>query len=348
MENISRRGLRAFRSAALLTAVLSCGSASAWYDDGKVLLTGGVVTIDGAGGGGITPWATISGYGTRDGVNGGVHYTFAYLPDYSLNSYGLTFGFWDRLELSYTNSALPTGSTFDTVGLVNSILGDSLDLGIEPWNTTIKMDIYGAKLRLFGDAVYNSHSLIPQVAIGGFYKENKNAALLDTLQANKAKDWEAYVVATKILFPISTLFSVTGRYTAANQTGLTGFGGPDGDKKEMRLEVSIAHLLSKNTAIGFEYAQHGDNLDGKSVKLGALDVSGITQLLQGLPGIGGLVNVGGLGDALTQKKESDWYDLFFAYAPNKNLSFTVAYAMLGNITLTPNQSGLYLSMHATF
>ena len=38
----------------------------------------------------------------------------------------------------------------------------------------------------------------------------------------------------------------------------------------------------------------------------------------------------------------------FAYAPNKNLSFTIAYAMLGNITLTPNQSGLYLSMHATF
>ena len=41
------------------------------YNDGKVLLTGGVVTIDGAGGGGITPWATISGYGTRDGINGG-------------------------------------------------------------------------------------------------------------------------------------------------------------------------------------------------------------------------------------------------------------------------------------
>ena len=31
------------------------------------------------------------------------------------------------------------------------------------------MDIYGAKLRLFGDAVYNWQNLIPQVAIGGFY-----------------------------------------------------------------------------------------------------------------------------------------------------------------------------------
>ena len=88
---------------AIMAAGAFCGTANAgFYNDGKVLLTGGVVTIDGAGGGGITPWATISGYGTRDGINGGLHYTFAYLPNYSLNSYGATFGFYDRFELSYT------------------------------------------------------------------------------------------------------------------------------------------------------------------------------------------------------------------------------------------------------
>ena len=50
---------------------LALCSSPAWsfYDDGKVLLTGGVGMIDGAGGGGITPWATIAGYGTRDGIN---------------------------------------------------------------------------------------------------------------------------------------------------------------------------------------------------------------------------------------------------------------------------------------
>lgn len=330
--------------AAALGACLSLFSTSSWaqYNDGKVLLTGGVGMIDGAGGGGITPWATITGYGTRDGINGGIRYTYASLPDYSLNALGVAFGFYDRLELSYSRQVLPTGQTFDTVGLVLDLLNGA-GAGIEPFNTTIKMDVYGAKLRLFGDAVYNSQSLIPQVAIGGFYKENKNEALLKTLQANKTKDWEGYVAATKIFFPISTLFNVTARYTSANQTGLTGFGGGDENDKEIRFEGSIAHLLNKRTAFGVEYAQHGDNLDGRSIALGAngnIDLTPVTNLLSGL----GL----SLGDTLTQLDESDWVDVFFAYAPTKNLSITAAYAMLGNITLTPDQHGFYLSLHATF
>ncbi|MGJ8669508.1 MAG: DUF3034 family protein [Oceanococcus sp.] len=325
---------------ALITIGLLCaGQASAdIINSGKVLATGGVITVDGAGGGGISPWATISGYGTRDGINAGLHYTWVYLPDYTLNSYGVTAGFYDRLELSWAQSVLPTGSTFDTVGLAADAAG--LDLGIDPFNTTIKMDIYGAKLRLFGDAVYTSDSWIPQVSIGGLYKENKNPQLLNTLQAAKSKDWEAYAVATKIFFPISTLVSVAGRYTNANQTGLTGFGGPDGDDKELRFEVSIAHLLAKNTAFGFEYQQHGDNLGGRSVQAAGLDLTPATGLLSGL----GL----GTGATLTQLPEDDWYDMFFAYFPNKNLSFVIAYAMLGNITLTPEQHGFYMSVHATF
>lgn len=317
-------------------------SSLAQYDAGKVLLTGGVGMIDGAGGGGITPWATITGYGTREGINGGIRYTFAYLPDYSLNSLGVAIGFYDRLELSYARQVLPTGSTFDTVGLVLDLLNGA-GTGIEPFNTTIKMDVYGAKLRLFGDAVYNSQSLIPQVAIGGFYKENKNKNLLKTLQANKTDDWEGYIAATKIFFPISTLFNVTARYTSANQTGLTGFGGGDENDKEIRFEGSIAHLLNKRTAIGVEYAQHGDNLGGRSIALGNrgnIDLTPVTNLLSGL----GL----SIGDTLTQYEENDWIDVFFAYAPSKNLSLTVAYARLGDITLTPEQHGFYLSMHATF
>ncbi|MCK5771005.1 DUF3034 family protein [Algiphilus sp.] len=326
---------------------LALCSSPAWsfYDNGKVLLTGGVGMIDGAGGGGITPWATIAGYGTRDGINGGIRYTFAYLPDYSLNTIGAQIGFYDRLELSYTRSVLPTAGTFDTVGLVLSALNGA-GAGIEPWNTTIKMDVFGAKLRLFGDAVYDSHSLIPQVAIGGFWKSNDNEQLLNTLGAAESEDWEGYIAATKIFFPISTLFNITARYTSANQTGLTGFGHQNGigraddNDKEVRLEGSIAHLLNKRMAIGVEYAQHGDNLDQRSIQLLGIDLTAVTNLLDGL-------NLD-LGDALTQKDESDWVDVFFAFAPSKNYSITMAYAMLGNITLTPEQHGFYVSLHATF
>ncbi|HKY90354.1 MAG TPA: DUF3034 family protein [Nevskiaceae bacterium] len=338
MKGIRGRTLRNLLGA---TALLTSGGAhaSGLLNDGKVFLTGGVVTVDGAGGGGITPWATITGYETRDGINGGLHYTFVYLPDYSLNSYGAAVGFYDRFELSYTHSTLPTGSTFDTVGLLADTLG--IETGIEPFNTTIGLNVYGAKLRLIGDAVYTSDSLIPQIAVGGFYKKNDSKELLRTLQADKSKDWEAYICATKVYLAYSTLLNVTARYTSANQTGLTGFGGPDGNDKEVRWEGSVAFLLTKNTAIGGEFQQHGDNLDGVGVDLNGLDTGGL------LGTVVDAVGLDRLNQTLTQY-EDDWYDLFFAYAPNKNLSFTMAYAMLGNITLTPDQHGFYFSLHATF
>ena len=61
----------------------------------------------------------------------------------------------------------------------------------------------------------------------------------------------------------------------------------------------------------------------------------------------GVANTAQLEDTLTQK-ESDWLDLFFAYAHNKRISFVIAYAILGDITLTPDQHGFYFSTHLTF
>ena len=215
------------------------------------------------------------------------------------------------------------------------LVGGGGNQGIEPFNTTIKMDVIGAKLRLFGEAIYDSDNLIPQVAVGAFYKKNKNKALLKTLGAAEAEDWEAYIAATKIFFPINTLVNVTARYTSANQTGLVGFGGPDGNEKELRWEASLAYLLNKRTAIGAEYAQHGSNLG--DIHLGNQDASTLA----------GTGLTPSLGRTLKQK-ESDWVDVFVAYFPSKNLSFTLAYAMLGDITITPDQNGFYLSAQASF
>ncbi|HSW13139.1 MAG TPA: DUF3034 family protein [Solimonas sp.] len=335
-----------FHSCAALigaAAALYGGAASAagFYNDGKVFLTGGVFTVDGAGGGGAVPWATITGYETKDGINGGVAYTYANLPALQLNVFGGAVGFYDRFELSYATHNLSLNlSNLDTVALAAEAAG--LELGTDPWNSTLKMDVYGAKLRLFGDAVYTSDSWIPQVAIGGLYKENKSKELVATLGAAESKDWEAYVAATKVFFPLSTLVNLTVRYTSANEIGLTGFGvceqgGECKNDKEFRFEASIAHLLTKNTAIGAEYQQHGGNLDGRSVDIAGLNLTGLTNLLGG-----------GISDALKQEKEGDWKDFFFAYAPNKNLSFVLAYLMLGNISVAPDQNGYYLSVHATF
>ncbi len=340
------------RQLSVLAALFAVsGAASAGiYNDGKVLATGGVSMTDGAGGGGITPWATITGYETRDGINGDIHYTYVHLPSYDLNSGGVAVGLWDRVELSYTNDSLPTGSTYDTVGLatttVNTALGglgvSALDTGIEPFNTTVRMNVFGAKVRVFGEAIYDSDNLIPQVAVGAFYKVNSNKALLKTLGADKSKDFEIYASVTKIFFPISTLINLTGRYTSANQTGLVGFGGPDGNHRTFRFEGSIAYLLNKGTAIGAEYAMHKNNLDGAL----NLKVAGLNLDTTNNPVLAGALST--LTGPTLSQKESDWRDAFIAFFPSKNLSITMAYAMLGNIVLTPHQDGYYISLQASF
>ena len=99
---------------------------------------------------------------------------------------------------------------------------------------------------------------------------------------------------------------------------------------------------------GAEEAQHGKALDEVGVNVNGLDLEGIlaalpVDLLDNL----GVANTAQLEDTLTQK-ESDWLDLFFAYAHNKRISFVIAYAILGDITLTPDQHGFYFSTHLTF
>lgn len=348
MKRVKEGTRRFLQCAALLGAGLASSAAHAdWYNDGKVLLTGGVFTVDGAGGGGAVPWATISSYATRDGINGSAGFTYVNLPALQVSFYGANVGFYDRLELFYTTARLSLNlPNLQTVALAAEAAG--LDIGTDPWNSTIKMDTYGAKLRLFGDAVYTADSWIPQVALGYLHKDNKSAELMHTLGANKSDDYEVFLAATKVLFPISTLVNLTARYTSANQIGLTGFGECSGagqnlkctNDKEVRMEVSVAHLVAKNTAIGFEWQQHGDNLDGKSVKVGDLPLDGLANVLG--------VALPGLESTLTQKKEGDWFDLFMAYAPNKNISFVVAYLMFGNIAVAPDQNGFYFSTHLTF
>lgn len=347
MKGMHRGSVRFLKGAAIIAAACASAPASAgFYNDGKVFLTGGVFTVDGAGGGGAVPWATITGYGTRDGINGGIGFTYVSLPNYDLNFIGGSVGFYDRFELSYVNVKLSTD--LPIVDLVGLIAGDTN--GLDAWNSQLHMQTFGAKLRLFGDAVYTSDSWIPQVAIGALWKENDTPEFVGFLQGAETKDYEVYLAATKIFFPLSTLVNVTARYTSANQIGLTGFGvcytgGTEPrdceNEKELRWEVSIAHLLNKQFAIGAEWQQHGDNLDGKSINLSGIDLTAVTNLL-------GAVGLDNVEDALTQQDESDWFDFFFAYAPSKNYSITLAYLMLGNIAVAQDQNGLYLALHATF
>src|SRR5271163_207592 len=110
------------------------------FESGKFLATGGVSQIEGAGGGGLVPWALITGYGTRDAIGANVHDTQIFLRDYQLNSTGAAIGLYDRVELSYDHLWFDTRST-----------GRVLGIGA---GYTFQENVLGAKVKLVGDAVY--------------------------------------------------------------------------------------------------------------------------------------------------------------------------------------------------
>jgi hypothetical protein len=263
---------------------------------GKLRLTRGISTIEGQGGGGLTPWALVTGDETDRGIGATAHVTGVELPDYSFLSFGAAVGLFDRLELSYTRQE------FDTQDV-----GAALGLG---QGFTFGQDIWGAKLRLAGDAVYDQDRWLPQIAVGATWKQNDQGTVVQAIGASDDEGWEAYASGTKILFDKSLLLSGTLRWTNANQTGLLGYGGDLNDDHELQAEASAGFLLSRNLVVGGEYRMKPDNL-------------GIA-------------------------KEDDWVDLYAAWSISRHVTLTGAYVDLGSIATFDGQRGVYFSLQAGF
>lgn len=266
------------------------------FDGGRLLATAGVSSIEGAGGGGLTPWATITGYGTRDGIGGNGRGTVVMLPDFRLASPGFAVGIHDRLELSYARLSFNTRDA-----------GTALGLGKD---FTFNLDVYGAKLRLFGDLVADQDSWLPQVSLGLQVKHNDRGAVLRAIGAKDDTGVDVYLSATKLFLAESLLVSATARATRANQLGILGFGGDRNDDYRLELEGSVGYLVSRNVVVGAEYRMKPDNL----------------------------------GFA----RERDWADVFVAWLPNKHMSLTFAWLEAGAIATFDRQRGPYLSLQIGF
>ncbi len=262
---------------------------------GKLLLTNGITNVEGASGGGLTPWATIAGDETKDGIGLSAHATLVDVKSYDYRSAGLAIGLFDRLEVSIARQVFNTRD-------VGALLGIGKDF-------RFKQNIVGAKLRLFGDLVYDD-PLIPAVAIGAQYKHNEQGAIVRAFGAKQDSGVDYYVTATKLFLSHSLLLNTTVRLTKANQMGLLGFGGDKSDRHSLQFEGSAAYQLSRHLAIGGEYRS-------KPNKLGVA-------------------------------REDDWFDAFAAYAINRHLTATVAYTDLGSIATVEGQRGAFLSLQAAF
>ncbi len=299
-------------TAFLLCSLLAGNAAQA--ETGKLLLTGGVSSVDGAAGGGLTPWAVIGSQASAGELGATAHFSRATTTDYSLNSYGAALGIHDRFELSVARQDLKTGITGVLLGLPGLHL---------------RQTIVGGKVKIAGDSVLDSDSWVPQIAAGVQVKSLDSSGLDPTLSALGAKrsGVDAYVSATKLFLAQGLLVNGTLRATKANQNGLLGFGATlGGDQTSYRLqpEISVALLLRKNLAIGAEYRRMPNRLQAAG-------------------------QAAGLADGL---RAQDWKDIFVAWAPNKHLSVTLAYVDLGTIvpatTAKRRQTGSYLSVQAGF
>ena len=215
-------------------------------ESGKLLATAGVTQLEGAGGGGIVPWALISGYGTRDAVGGNAHYTYVHTSNFDLHSGGAALGLYDRVEVSFARQWLDLRSVGPKVGLGK--------------NYTIAQNIAGLKVRVFGDAVYDQDRWWPQVSVGMQYKANNRGALLSAIGARSSDGVDFYVAATKLFLAQSLLVNATVRATRANQFGLLGFGGDRSNGYSAQFEGSLAYLINRNVAVGGEFRTKPDNL----------------------------------------------------------------------------------------
>lgn len=262
----------------------------------RLLATGGVMQIEGSAGGGLTPWALIAGYGTREEIGASTFYTHARTQGgFEMDLAGVAVGFDNRIEISFSQQRF---------GLGDTVPGEH-----------IRMNTLGAKVRLFGDAVFDQDTWVPQVAAGVQIKHNVDFDKVPkALGAASATGVDVYLSATKLYMAAiggrNVLLNATLQATKANQFGILGFGGDKHNNYQLQPAASAALMLTDNLLVGTEYRARPNNL--------------------------------------SSFKEDDAKDLFVAWFPTKYLALTAAYVDLGNIANKDNQKALYFSGQLSF
>ncbi|GGC82952.1 DUF3034 family protein [Vreelandella lutescens] len=285
MRNTGSSKRRAITAAATLGALLAATSSMA---GSRILGTGAVSAIEGAAGGGLSPWAVLSSTASDDEIGVTAAATRAWVDDYQLTVTGASVNLHDRMEFSIARQ------TFEL-----STLGGELE-----------QDIYGAKVRLFGDVLYHPLGVW---SAGVMHKRLVDGTVPTALGADDVNGTDTYLSASKLLFNAflgrNVLLNATLRNTSANQGGLLGFGGDQGGHAWMA-EGSVGVFVTPNWVVGTEYRQKPDNL--------------------------------------SVADEEDWQSVYSAYFFNKHVSLTGAWLDLGDIAGLPSQRGGYLSLQAAF
>lgn len=238
--------MRAAMIPGLLAVVAQPALANQRRGGGKLLLTNGVSSVEGAAGGGLATWAVIAGNETEDGIGGTAHATYVALPDFDLSSVGAAIGVSDRVEVSYAYQRFDTRAAGAALGLGRGF--------------TFGQHILGAKVKLAGDAVWAQDTLLPQIAAGVQYKIAERGAVVKAVGAADTGGADFYVAATKLWLARGIVADATVRFTKANQLGLLGFGGPRQNVRTPQFEGSLAKMVTRKLVVGAEYRTKPDKL----------------------------------------------------------------------------------------
>ncbi|WP_242457925.1 DUF3034 family protein [Halomonas sp. YLGW01] len=282
LQRLQLRRARAPLAMLALAALLLPPSAQA---GSRLLGTGGVTQIEGAAGGGLSPWGVLAGTASEGEVAATASVTQARVDDYTLGVAGVAANLHDRLELSLARQRLD----LDTLG------------------GRLEQDILGAKLRLYGDPLYDTWGTW---SLGVQRKQMVDGELATALGARDTEGTDIYLATSKLWFAAiggrNLLTNLTLRSTRANQGGLLGFGGDEEADRSLVMEGSLGLMLAPDWVVGLEYRQKPDNL-------------GVAA-------------------------EHDWRDVYVAHFFNKHVSLTGAWLDLGDIAGLADQQGGYLSL----
>ncbi len=265
-------------------------------EDSRLLATGGVTQVEGSAGGGIVPWAVISGYANEGEIGFTLVDSHLSTDDFKLDVYGIAIGIDNRYEISFTEQSFDLGPLQTNLGLPSNKL---------------KQSIVGAKVKLFGDLLYQSW---PQISLGMQYKKVEDFTIPNLVGATDSSGTDIYLSASKLwlngVAGIPLLVNATVRSTEANQMGLLGFGGDLNTARKTMWEINTSLLITRKLVVGYEFRQKPDNL--------------------------------------SFAREQHWQDVYLAWFYDKSISGVLAWVDIGSVAGLQDQQGLYLSFQATF
>lgn len=318
---------------------------------GKLVGAAGVTQFEGAAGGGLVPWALIGSYATEDEIGAAAFTTALVTGDYRLRATGVLVGFHDRVELSYARQRLTVGA--GVTAAVATALARAFGAASPPQGpgaADLDVDVFGAKLRLAGDAVYAQDTWMPQLALGVQHKRHRDfdrglrlpavgaTGVPALLGAADASGTDVYLAASKLLLGVpagrNLLLDLNLRASRGNAFGLLGFGrrvvdpasGAPIDRRDdgwrLTVEGSAAIFLDEHWVLGGEWRGQANRLDRQPV-------------------------LAALGDGRLARERTAW-DLFVAWLPSKRIALTAAWVDLGRLPFDGAAAGPYLAAQVAF